>query len=113
MMGKVHRTTRSAEEAQGLSPAMLMMAPLEMWPVATKLQSLRQYSMARVIDRSAEKEVQVPSVDESYNRKAMSAAVILSPKSFLPFASSSSESKVGLSGTGSGEKTGSADLART
>lgn len=40
MIGKVHRTVRSGEEAQALSPAELMMAPLVMWPVATKLQSL-------------------------------------------------------------------------
>lgn len=55
MIGKVHRTVRSGEEAQALSPAELMMAPLVMWPVATKLQSLSQYSTARIIDRSAEK----------------------------------------------------------
>jgi hypothetical protein len=36
-MDEKHRTVRSEEEAQTLSPAMLMMAPLVMWPVATKL----------------------------------------------------------------------------
>lgn len=64
-MGKVRRTVSSGDEAQGLSPAMLMMAPLVMWPVATKLQFLSQYSMGRTIDRSAKKGLKVPSVDES------------------------------------------------
>lgn len=36
--GEERRTVRSGEEAQALSPAMLIMAPLVMWPVATRLQ---------------------------------------------------------------------------